>query len=69
MQKKHLHFTNQFGRSVCENDALQRPVKPGIPGGKIEMPMREGPFSSYFGMFADKYGIQWMVDFTSQPEK
>ena len=32
-------------------------------GGKIEIPITEGPFGAYFGMFADKYGIQWMVDF------
>jgi PhnB protein len=31
-------------------------------GGKIEMPIADGPFA-YFGMFADKYGIQWMVNF------
>jgi len=33
-------------------------------GGKVEMPIDDGPFGSYFGMFADKYGIEWMVDFT-----
>jgi PhnB protein len=33
-------------------------------GGTIEMPITDGPFGSYFGMFADKYGIQWMVNFT-----
>ena len=33
-------------------------------GGKIEMPIADGPFGSYFGMFADKYGVQWMVDYT-----
>lgn len=32
-------------------------------GGNIEMPIADGPFGSYFGMFADKYGIQWMVEF------
>lgn len=32
-------------------------------GGKIEMPIADGPLGSYFGMFADKYGIQWMVGF------
>jgi PhnB protein len=32
-------------------------------GGNVEMPMADGPFGSYFGMFADKYGIQWMVNF------
>ena len=36
-------------------------------GGNIEMPITDGPFGSYFGMFADKYGVQWMVDFTSRP--
>lgn len=33
-------------------------------GGHVEMPIADGPFGSYFGMFADKYGIQWMVDFS-----
>jgi PhnB protein len=31
-------------------------------GGSIEMPMADSPWSSYFGMFRDKYGIEWMVD-------
>jgi PhnB protein len=32
-------------------------------GGKIEMPMADSPWGSYFGMFRDKYGIEWMIDF------
>lgn len=32
-------------------------------GGQIEMPISESPWGSYFGMFRDKYGIEWMVDF------
>lgn len=32
-------------------------------GGQIEMPIAESPDGSYFGMFRDKYGIEWMVDF------
>jgi len=32
-------------------------------GGQIEMPIEESPSGSYFGMFRDKYGIEWMVDF------
>jgi PhnB protein len=35
-------------------------------GGKIEMPITDGPFGSYFGMFADKYGVEWMVNFDQQ---
>lgn len=34
-------------------------------GGNIEMPMTDGPFGSYFGMFRDKYGIEWMVEFAA----
>lgn len=32
-------------------------------GGQVEMPMADSPWGSYFGMFRDKYGIEWMVDF------
>ena len=32
-------------------------------GGQIEVPIEESPAGSCFGMFRDKYGIEWMVDF------
>ena len=32
-------------------------------GGTIEMPIEDSPWGSYFGMFRDKFGIEWMVDF------
>ena len=32
-------------------------------GGQIEVPIEESPWGSYFGMFRDKYGIEWMVNF------
>ena len=32
-------------------------------GGVVEVPIADSPWSSYFGMFRDKYGIEWMVDF------
>jgi PhnB protein len=32
-------------------------------GGQIEMPIADSPWSSYFGMFRDKFGIEWMVEF------
>jgi PhnB protein len=32
-------------------------------GGQIEVPIGDSPWGSYFGMFRDKYGIEWMVDF------
>jgi PhnB protein len=35
-------------------------------GGNIEMPIDNSPWGTYFGMFRDKYGIEWMVDFDSR---
>ncbi len=35
-------------------------------GGSIEVPMADGLFGAYFGMFRDKYGIEWMVTFESK---
>lgn len=32
-------------------------------GGQVEMPISDSPWGSYFGMFRDKYGIEWMIDF------
>ena len=33
-------------------------------GGKVEGPMSDSFWGSYFGMFRDKYGIEWMVEFS-----
>jgi PhnB protein len=35
-------------------------------GGKIEMPIADSPWGSYFGMFRDKYGIEWTVEFVQK---
>lgn len=32
-------------------------------GGQVEMPIADSPWGSYFGMFRDKYGIEWMVEY------
>lgn len=32
-------------------------------GGGIEMPMGDSPWGTYFGMFRDKFGIEWTVEF------
>lgn len=37
-------------------------------GGKIIMPMNKTFWDSYFGMFTDKFGIQWMVSFYANPK-
>lgn len=37
-------------------------------GGEVEVPMNDSPWGSYFGMFRDKYGIEWMIDFDARYE-
>ncbi len=32
-------------------------------GGQIEMPIDENPDGTYFAMFRDKFGIEWIVKF------
>lgn len=32
-------------------------------GGSVEMPIDDSPWGTYFAMFRDKYGIEWMVEF------
>ena len=34
-------------------------------GGKVEGPMGDSPWDSYAGMFRDKYGIEWIIEFSS----
>ena len=35
-------------------------------GGNVEGPIGESPWGSYAGMFRDKYGIEWIVEFAPQ---
>lgn len=38
-------------------------------GGTVEVPINDGPnggpFGTYFAIFRDKYGIEWVVEFNS----
>ena len=35
-------------------------------GGTVEMPISDSPWGTYFGMFRDKFGIEWMIDFNAK---
>lgn len=35
-------------------------------GGAITMPLADAFWGAYFGMFTDRFGIQWMVNFDYQ---
>jgi PhnB protein len=32
--------------------------------GEVEGPMGDSPWGSYAGMFRDKYGIEWIIDYS-----
>ena len=38
-------------------------------GGKVVMPMNNTFWGDYFGMFADKFGINWMVSYNKQKQQ
>ena len=33
-------------------------------GGAVEAPIGDSPWGTYFGMFRDKYGIEWIIEFS-----
>ena len=35
-------------------------------GGDVEGPIGDGPWGTYAGMFRDKYGIEWIVEFDTK---
>ena len=37
-------------------------------GGNVEMPIGDSPWGSYFAMFRDKFGIEWMVEFSTKEQ-
>lgn len=38
-------------------------------GGKVEMGMSDTFWGAYFGTVADKFGVQWMINFDRRPEE
>lgn len=54
---------NVIAESKEEADALFNKLS---VGGAVEMPVGESPWSSYFGMFRDQFGIEWMIEFIEQ---
>ena len=38
-------------------------------GGRVTMPLQKTFWGAYFGMFADKFGIQWMINYVLNQQK
>ena len=56
-------FGNNFHISVVASDKAEadRVFAALSTGGKATMPMANAPWGPYFGMCADRFGVQWMV--------
>ena len=37
-------------------------------GGQVTMPLMDAPWGAYFGMWVDKFGVAWMVNY-DEPRK
>ncbi|MCA1589089.1 MAG: VOC family protein [Acidobacteria bacterium] len=37
--------------------------------GKVEMPMADQFWGAYYGEFADKFGVNWMIHYNNNPQK
>ena len=60
---------NNFSVSVSTDskDEADRIFKGLSAGGQVTMPMAQTFWGSYFGMFTDKFGINWMIGFDENP--
>jgi PhnB protein len=45
-------------------DEAEKLIKGLSAGGKVTMPLNDTFWGSYFGMLVDKFGIEWMVNYT-----
>jgi PhnB protein len=59
---------NNFSISIGTDskDEADRLFNELSKGGKVTMPMNNTFWGDYFGMFADKFGINWMVSYNAQ---
>lgn len=61
----HLIMGNNFSISInAESREEADKLFAGLSeGGNVTMPMSDTFWGAYFGMFADKFGINWMVNY------
>lgn len=67
-----LTFGNNFyiALSPESKEEAERLFNGLSAGGKIEMPLQDMFWGAYFGSFTDKFGVQWMVNYSKdhQPQ-
>ncbi|WP_329805154.1 VOC family protein [Flavobacterium facile] len=69
-QSSDVVFGNNFSISI--NAGSREETEKLFNGlsseGKITMPLQDTFWGAYFGMFTDKFGINWMVNFDEPPQ-
>ncbi|MDI9309734.1 MAG: VOC family protein [Limnohabitans sp.] len=70
-QSGDVSFGNNFSISInAESRTETERIFNGLSkDGKITMPLQDTFWGAYFGMFTDKFGINWMVNFDEIPHK
>jgi PhnB protein len=60
---------NNFSVSIGTDnkEEADRLFKGLSEGGKVTMPLSDTFWGDYFGMFTDRFGINWMVSYNKQP--
>ena len=63
-------FGNNFSVSINTDSAAEADkLFAGLSaGGNVIMPMEKTFWGAYFGMFTDKFGINWMINFDEIPK-
>jgi PhnB protein len=64
--ERNVVFGNNYHISLeAENEAEVDKIFAALSaGGTVEVPLNKTFWGAYFGMFADKFGVQWMINYT-----
>ena len=69
---KHTVDGNNIQMSInAETEGEAKKIFDGLSaGGRVNMPLEKTFWGALFGMFTDKFGINWMVnyDYNQQPK-
>ncbi len=68
---QQLTFGNNYNISIeaDSKDEAKRLYDKLSVDGKIETPIHDEFWGAYFGMFTDKYGTRWMINYTYPKQK
>ncbi|MDD1748895.1 MAG: VOC family protein [Methanothrix sp.] len=66
-----LTFGNNFNISIEaeSKEEAKRLYDALSAGGKVETPIKDEFWGAYFGMFSDKFGVRWMINYTYPKKK